>query len=212
MNCDTWVSKFMGLIYPWHRSGLCSHYLYPTNIGATQLQAPGFNRLPCLLGRDHPGPFLHQVGSCLEISYGRGERRENNYVIYLLLRDVDQPAHLTICRGKWSSSAAPAAPFKRPTVRPSLEMVREEAADTLVGLGETRLMISITIQMISSDKLQIIIQWFPPPGQGQPPLSLVHHSTMINWRIKSLLKLPSPSHPDEHQDFGEKIKCYKDQI
>lgn len=51
-----WVSKFMGLIYPWHRSGLCSHYLYPTNIGATQLQAPGFNRLPCLLGRGHPRP------------------------------------------------------------------------------------------------------------------------------------------------------------
>ena len=32
------VSKFMGLIYPWHRSGLCSHYLYPTNIEATQLE------------------------------------------------------------------------------------------------------------------------------------------------------------------------------
>ena len=197
----------MGLIYPWHRSGLCSHYLYPTNIGATQLQAPGFNRLPCLLGRGHPRPSwtLPSCGILFRniIQDRRGEKLlgAEEQLCYICECDVDQAPTPAICRGKWSSSAAPAGPFKRPTVRPSLEMVREEAADTLVGLGETRLMISITIQMISSDKLQIIIQWFPPPGQGQPPLSLVHHSTMINWRIKSLLKLVEPSHHDDFQDF-----------
>ena len=39
-------------------------------------------------------------------------------------------------------------------------------------MGETddKYNIAITIQMISSDKLQIIIQWFPPPGQGHPPV------------------------------------------
>ena len=120
MNCDTWVSKFMGLIYPWHRSGLCSHYLYPTNIGATQLQAPGFNRLPCLLGRGHPRPSwtLPSCGILFRniIQDRRGEKLlgAEEQLCYICECDVDQAPPPAICRGKWSSSAAPAAPFKRP--------------------------------------------------------------------------------------------------
>ena len=170
-----WVSKFMGLIYPWHRSGLCSHYLYPTNIGATQLQAPGFNRL---LGRDHPRPSwtLPPDGVLLR-NIIQDSLEERNWwglteqLCYIFATEMLTRQHLhTICRGKWSSSAAPAAPFKRP-VRPSLEMVGQRSQLDRVGLGETddKYNIAITIQMISSDKLQIIIQWFPPPGQGRPP-------------------------------------------
>ena len=173
MNCDTWVSKFMGLIYPWHRSGLCSHYLYPTNIGATQpeLVVPAGTECPVVL-----------LSSSWHLLSG-GEMEK-------LYRLTDRAIKRVPDRGHWSLLCPSPSVGESDHHLPLLLLLLNGLTSPWNGAPRL-MMISITIQMISSDKLQIILQWFPPPGQGHW-LSMVHHSHNDKQDHQILAKTSDP--------------------